>query len=88
MISSIKVHVRRYVLRIYSMIACLRLKLDLGGSKSKMRYVRRGDGGWVDRNVTFCYTGGKGVRNDRNQRYVIFGRAPKGMGGSKSRLLA
>ena len=55
------------------MIACVRPKLNLGGGgNSKIRYVTQGGG--QNRNVTIRYIGGRGVKNDQNLRYVIFGR--------------
>ena len=46
------------VLQMYSMIACLRLKSDLGGGESPNSF--RNTGGGVNRNVTFCYIGEEG----------------------------
>ena len=49
------------VLQMYSMIACLRLKSDLGRGVTPNSL--RNTGG-VNGNVTFRYIGGEGVRND------------------------
>ena len=60
------------VLLMYSIIICLRLKSDLGGGEVTLNLLRNTGG--VEMETLRSLHSGEGVKNDRQQRYVIFGR--------------